>query len=61
MLLFRSENAVVDVSDYGVPQKRKRVIILGLRKEIYGDQSPILIKKFYEEILPSYKLEKRKH
>lgn len=60
MLLFRSENAVVDVSDYGVPQKRKRVIILGLRKEIYGDQSPILIKKFYEEILPSYKLEKKK-
>lgn len=38
----------------------KRVIILGLRKEIYGDQSPILIKKFYEEILPSYKLEKKK-
>ena len=54
------KNAVVDVSDYGVPQKRKRVIILGLRKEIYGDQSPILIKKFYEEILPSYKLEKKK-
>lgn len=54
------KNAVVDVSDYGVPQKRKRVIILGLRKEIYGDQCLTLIKKFYEEILPSYKSEKKK-
>lgn len=54
------KNAVVDVLDYGVPQKRKRVIILGLRKEVYGDQCDGLIKEFYEEILPSFKAEKKK-
>lgn len=54
------KNAVVDISDYGVPQKRKRVIILGLSKEVYGDKCDVLIKKFNEEILPSYKSEKKK-
>lgn len=53
-------NAVVDVSDYGVPQRRKRVIILGLRKESYGDECTVLLKKFYEEILPSLKPKKKK-
>ena len=27
------KNAIIDTSDYGVPQKRKRVILLGLNKE----------------------------
>ncbi len=49
------KKAVVDVCDYGVPQRRKRVIILGLRKEIYGDHCKKLIQHFYENILPSYK------
>ena len=47
--------ALVDVSDYGVPQKRKRIIILGLRKEIYGSKSADVLKAFYSDILPKYK------
>lgn len=49
-------NAVVDVADYGVAQKRKRVIILGLRREEYGDSADALIEKFYKQVLPSYKV-----
>lgn len=49
-------NAVVDVADYGVAQKRKRVIILGLRREEYGDSAEALVEKFYKQVLPSYKV-----
>lgn len=53
-------NAVIDFSEYGIPQNRKRVIVLGLRKEKYGKYSNLLLDKFYNEVLPSYK-EKRKN
>lgn len=48
------ENALIDLSEYGVPQKRKRVIILGLNKEYYQDPQTV-IKDFYQNILPQYK------
>lgn len=53
-------NAVVDVADYGVAQKRKRVIILGLSREEYGDSAEALIEKFYKKVLPSYKVDRPK-
>ncbi len=59
VILNNLKDAVVDAYDYGVPQKRKRVIILGLRKEIYKDKSLLLLKRFYDEILPSYKAKKK--
>ncbi|WP_060679478.1 DNA cytosine methyltransferase [Virgibacillus halodenitrificans] len=46
--------AQVDMSEYGVPQKRKRVIIIGLRKDMYPNVQGIL-KSFYTEHLPKYK------
>lgn len=46
--------AVVNASDYGVPQNRSRVIIVGLNKEVFSAPQKTL-KKFYEEILPKYK------
>ena len=54
------KNAIIDTSDYGVPQKRKRVILLGLNKEKFKgkDIQKILI-EFYDEILQKYKSEKK--
>lgn len=50
------KHALVDMSEYGVPQNRKRVILVGLRR---GNKSEVacqkLLGKFYDEFLPSYK------
>lgn len=46
--------AQVDFSEYGVPQKRKRVIIVALRKDLYPDAQKSL-EFFYSEHLPKYK------
>ena len=46
---------VVDASKYGVPQRRKRVILLGVRNDL-DDLDSIYSKifEFYNEILPKY-------
>ena len=54
-ILSNLGGAVVDLNEYGVPQKRRRIIILGLSNDIYGKSSEALLRKFYNEILPSYK------
>ena len=46
--------AVVDTSLYGVPQVRKRVIIIGLNKAHFSNPQRLL-KNFYRNILPKYK------
>lgn len=46
--------AQIDLSEYGVPQKRKRVIIIGLRKDLYP-RAQEWLKTFYTEELPKYK------
>lgn len=49
------KNAVIDFTQYGVPQRRKRVIILGLSRNVYGTQAAGMLRKFYTEVLPAYK------
>ena len=49
------KKALLDFSEYGIPQKRHRIIILGLSKEVYGDRAPELLKRFYDELLPARK------
>ena len=52
-------HAVIDTSEYGVPQTRKRVILLGLNKDYFKEYDiQILLKDFYDNILPSYKQNK---
>jgi DNA (cytosine-5)-methyltransferase 1 len=51
--------AKIDANDYGVPQHRERLIILGIRKDLCDD-CQILLRKFYEEFLPSNRLNKKK-
>ncbi|WP_418302141.1 DNA cytosine methyltransferase [Lysinibacillus fusiformis] len=50
-------NALLDLSEFGVPQKRKRVILVGLNRSYFGDQSQNqdTLGYFYNTILPSYK------
>lgn len=51
------DNALIDTSEFGVPQSRKRVILIGLKSSEFGDTQKIL-RKFYQEILPKYKSNK---
>lgn len=56
VILSDLKEAVFDFTEYGIPQNRKRVIILGLKKEYYGDEAYELLDKFYTEIMPKYKV-----
>lgn len=51
------EYAIINASDYDVPQNRKRVILIGLNKNyfIYESKRQNLIYEFYTKILPSLK------
>lgn len=51
--------AIIDFSDYGVPQNRKRIIILGLRRDEYGEKATEIIEQFYSTVLPKYKVNKK--
>lgn len=53
-ILADLKQAVVNASDYGVPQNRNRVVIVGLRKEIYPEAQKLL-NMFYKEWLPEQK------
>lgn len=49
--------AKVNASDYGVPQNRERIIILGINKK-YKSSKELLI-RFYDTILPKYKSKRK--
>lgn len=47
-------NTLFDLTDFGVPQRRKRVIILGVNKERFGEKTGIILNDFYSKIMPSF-------
>lgn len=47
------KDALFDVADFGVPQHRRRVIIIGVSEEEFKGKSEEMIETFYGEILPS--------
>ena len=55
VILSDLRKAVVDVAEFGVAQKRKRVMILGLSRKEYGENAEALLDKFYQQVLPYYK------
>lgn len=54
------KHALIDAVDYGVPQHRKRLIILGLDKTFYGEDTQKILEDFYTNILPKFKVKKHK-
>lgn len=60
LVLDDLSKAIIDFTEYGIPQNRKRIIILGLRIEEYGNEkSKELLNSFYNQVLPSKKREKK--
>ncbi len=54
------KNAVIDFTDYGVPQNRKRVIIIGFSMDFFGRETcEEMAKRFYGVYLPKYKSGKK--
>lgn len=53
------KDALFDVADYGIPQHRKRVIILGISEDVYGDKCDCMLDEFYSSIMPSLKKKPR--
>lgn len=52
--------AIIDFTDYGVPQNRSRIIIFGVRVETYGEENcKEMVRRFYEEYLPKHKVLKK--
>lgn len=50
------KNAVIDISEYGVAQQRRRVILLGVSREYYSEcDIQKILQGFYKNILPKYK------
>ena len=51
------EYALIDTSEFGVPQTRKRVILIGIKSNSVNNPQELL-KHFYGDILPKYKSKK---
>lgn len=56
-ILSDLKNALFDVADFGVPQHRKRVIIFGIRSDMYK-RFDKLLNEFYEVYMPAHKVKK---
>lgn len=55
-LLDKLSDAIVDMTEYGIPQRRSRMIILGINRDYYSEeQARILLRRFYFEELPKRK------
>lgn len=61
------KEAVFDVADFGIPQHRRRVIILGVREAAFGcdserlleDKCGQILQDFYHNIIPSFKTKRK--
>ena len=59
VMLPNPAKAVVDMTEYGVPQNRSRIIILGLSRAVYGEKCEEMLGRYYDEILPSYRVKNK--
>lgn len=60
VVLSDLKNAIIDFTEYGVPQNRNRIIILGLKQDYFGKENcDKMLEDFYTSILPKYKVKKK--
>lgn len=59
-LLENLSEAIIDFTEYGVPQNRKRIIIFGVKRDYFGEKAEAIVEQFYTEELPKYKSKKKK-
>lgn len=52
------KDAVFHLNEYGVPQKRTRVIIVGLRKKVFGTKSTEILQDFYRDFRQKHSVKK---
>ncbi|PET65078.1 DNA (cytosine-5-)-methyltransferase [Bacillus sp. AFS001701] len=50
--------ALIDLTEFGVPQKRKRVIIIGIRRDSENIDYQEILHDFYQKMLPTKKVAK---
>lgn len=50
--------ALIDASEYGVPQNRKRIIILGINKNYFKENNQAILEDFYKNIITKFKEKK---
>lgn len=48
-------NALLDLSEFGISQRRKRVILIGLNKEVFGNNCDEILNDFYNKRLDKFK------
>lgn len=51
-------NALIDCTKFGVPQSRKRMVILGLNKKMITESPQVALNDFYNFFLPKYQEKK---
>lgn len=52
-VLENFKEALFDVAEFGIPQHRKRVIILGISEDFYKNKSRHMLLDFYKNIIPA--------
>ena len=53
-------HAIIDFTEYGVPQNRSRIIILGVNIALYGEAAAMeMVHRFYSNYLPQQKVKKK--
>jgi DNA (cytosine-5)-methyltransferase 1 len=52
------EQALIDCKRYGVPQDRKRMVILGVSKKLIKSDAQSALDDFYTNIFPTYQIDK---
>jgi len=52
------KSSIIDLTEFGIPQNRKRIIILGVNENYYKEKSSEIIEFFYEKMLLKFKTKK---